>query len=75
MPVGENFDATGVKPAAVQMGLTVVLGRPVREDSCRLSSLPVMTLNGRPEAISISGATVQLLKNLLAKPFPLSLSL
>jgi hypothetical protein len=34
--------------AAVQMGLTVVLGRPVSDDSCRLSSLPVMMLNGRP---------------------------
>ena len=49
-----------------------MLGRPVREDSWRLSPLPVMMLKGRPEATSSSGAKVQSLKNLLTKPLPLS---
>src|ERR1700733_13977722 len=69
-PVGEYFDGTAGFPAAVQTGLTKVLGRPVREDNCRLSSFPVMMLNGRPEPNSTSGAIVQLLKNLLPKPSP-----
>src|SRR4029077_1644770 len=65
-PVGEYFDLY-VGP---QAGLIVVFGRPVSEESWRLSPLPVMMLNGRPEETSSSGATVQLLKNLLTKPLP-----
>src|SRR5690348_11733226 len=63
-PVGENFDFAMVPHA----GFVTVLGRPVSEDSCRLSPLPVMMLNGRPELNSISGANVQLLKNAVANP-------
>src|ERR1700724_1912781 len=73
-PVGEYFEATGLNPhrlSGVPEGTT--LGRPVREDNWRLSPLPVRMLNGRPEPNSIRGATVQLLKSLLAKPSPLSL--
>src|SRR5882757_8418245 len=69
VPVGEYLEFTG----SAQPGLTVVLGRPVSEDNCRLSPLPVMTLNGLPELNSTSGANVQSLKNLLAKPAPESL--
>src|SRR5208282_3896442 len=58
-PVGEYFELTGVFPRAVHAGFTNVLGRPVSEDNCRLSSLPVMMLNGRPELSSIRGARVQ----------------
>src|SRR5579859_2920319 len=65
-PVGEYFDLyTGP-----QAGLTTVLGRPVSDESWKLSPLPVMMLNGRPEAISSSGANVQSLKNLPANPLP-----
>src|SRR5271163_1797602 len=72
-PVGEYFELTGLFPRAVHAGFTKVLGRPVSEDNCRLSPLPVMMLKGRPELSSIRGARVQLLKNLLAKPLPPSL--
>src|SRR2546423_13825328 len=65
-PLGENFDDTGV----VQLGFTNVFGLPVNEDSCRLSPLPVRMLNGRPELKSISGAKVQSLSSLPAKPLP-----
>src|ERR1700676_2659016 len=51
-PVGEYLDLK----TAPQAGSTVVLGRPVKDESWRLSPLPVMMLNGRPEAISSSGA-------------------
>src|SRR5580658_2714174 len=71
IPVGENLEAT-VGP---QRGLAIVFGRPVSADNCKLSSTPVTMLNGLPEANSTRGASVQLLKNLLAKPslasFPL----
>ena len=50
-----------------------MFGRAVKDDNCRLSWLPVMMLNGRPEANSIRGANVQLLKNLLPNPSPLNL--
>src|SRR6267142_6270471 len=60
-PVGENLELT----VAPQAGLTVTLGRPVSEEICRLSPLPVTMLNGRPEANWTSGANVQLLKSLL----------
>src|SRR5215467_11117015 len=65
-PVGENFECT----TCPQAGFTVTFGRPVTEESCRLSPFPVMMLNGRPDPNSTSGATVQLLNNLLAKPLP-----
>src|SRR5437763_1628491 len=74
-PVGENFEAT-VGPhglSGVPEGTT--LGRPVLGENWKLSGLPVRMLNGRPEAISTIGATVQLLKNLLAKLSPESLPL
>src|SRR5580692_2019558 len=71
IPVGENLEAT-VGP---QLGLAMVLGRPVNADNCRLSSTPVTMLKGLPEANSIRGASVQLLKNLLVKPSPASLPL
>src|SRR4029077_11747250 len=73
VPVGENFDWTGLFPIAVHAGFSKVLGRPVSEDNWRLSPLPVMMLNGRPEPNSIKGATVQLLKNFPAKLSPPSL--
>src|SRR6266403_5765653 len=73
IPVGENLDWTTAFPKAVHAGFSKVLGRPVSEDNCRLSPLPVMMLKGRPEPNSIRGANVQLLKNLLAKPSPESL--
>ena len=44
-PVGENFDFTSVP----QAGSAIVLGRPSSDDSWKLSPLPVMMLNGRPE--------------------------
>ena len=47
-----------------------MLGRLVSDESCRLSPLPVMMLNGRPEEISTSGANVQSLSNFLPKPLP-----
>src|SRR5271156_2399511 len=61
-PVAEYFELTGRFPIAVHAGFTKVLGRPVREDNWRLSPLPVMMLNGRPELNSIRGASVQLLR-------------
>src|ERR1700730_11747865 len=73
-PVREYFEATALLPQpsiGVPEGTT--LGRPVREDNWRLSPLPVMMLNGRPEPNSIRRANVQLLKNLLAKLSPPSL--
>src|SRR5712692_7794341 len=69
VPVGEYLEGMG----GPQAGLTVVLGRPVSDDNCKLSPLPVMMLNGRPELNSTKGAKVQLLKSLLAKPSPESL--
>ena len=51
----------------------VVFGLPVRDESCRLSSPPVMMLNGRPEPISSSGAQVRPLKTLLTKALPCTL--
>src|SRR5258708_17323349 len=69
-PVGENFDDTGTFPEAVHAAFTVVFGLPVSDESCRLSPLPVMMLNGRPELNSISGADVQSLRKALAKPPP-----
>src|SRR5215467_9308768 len=66
VPLGENFDWY----TAPQAGSTVVLGRPVREDSWRLSPLAVTMLNGRPEETSMIGANVQSLKNLLLNPEP-----
>jgi len=68
--VGEKLDAT-VGPqgvAAVPAGTT--LGRLVLGENWKLSGLPVMILNGRPEATSRMGAKVQLLKKWLAKPEP-----
>src|SRR5579864_1701716 len=65
-PEGEYLDLYDAPHA----GLTVVLGRPVRDDNWRLSPLPVMMLNGRPEAMSSSGAIVQSLKTLRTKPLP-----
>src|SRR6266496_361420 len=66
--VGENFDFA----MAPQAGLVVVFGLPVNDDSWRLSPLPVMMLNGRPELNSISGAKVQSLRKALANPLPLT---
>src|SRR5216684_2649325 len=65
-PVGEYLDFT----AAPQAELTKVLGRLVKEDNCKLSPLPVMMLNGRPEPNSIKGAKVQSLRNFPANPPP-----
>src|SRR6266446_5732353 len=74
IPVGENLDwTTGLCTISVHAGVSKVLGRPVSEDNCRLSPLPVMILKGRPELNSMRGAKVQLLKSLLAKPSPESL--
>src|SRR5882672_4870893 len=74
IPVGENFDWTTAFPnRAVHAGVSNVFGLPVSEDNCRLSPLPVMILNGRPELNSTRGANVQSLKTLLTKPLPESL--
>jgi len=51
-----------------QAGFVVVFGRPVSDESCRLSPLPVMILKGRPEPNSINGANVQSLKNARVNP-------
>src|ERR1700704_4908158 len=64
IPVVEYLDFTAVP----QAGLAKVLGRLVREDNCKLSPLPVMMLNGRPEPNSIKGAKVQSLRNFPANP-------
>src|SRR5258708_23490992 len=66
VPVGEYL----LLKTVPQVGSTAVLGRPVSEDNCKVSPLPVMILNGRPEMNSTSGANVQSLKQLLAKPSP-----
>src|SRR5467141_3662403 len=69
-PVGDAFELTGLFPWAVHAASTEMLGRPVRDDSCRLSPLPVMMLNGRPDPNSIKGAKVQSLKIFPANPLP-----
>src|SRR5579871_1468023 len=74
-PVGDAFEVTGVFPSAVHAGLTNVFGRPVSDESCRLSPLAVMMLYGRPDATSIRGANVQLLRNFLPNPGPANLPL
>src|SRR5271157_1083428 len=73
IPVGEYFEWTTGFPSAVHAGVSNVFGRGVLDSNCKLSSTPVMMLNGRPEEISTSGANVQSLKSLLAKPPPASL--
>src|SRR5579864_4816824 len=62
-PLGEYFELYVVPHA----GSTNVFGRPVSEESCRLSPLPVMMLNGRPDETSITGANVQSLISFLPK--------
>src|SRR5262249_10782090 len=68
VPLGECFDCTAIP----QNGSTVVFGRPVRADNCRLFPFPVMMLNGLPEATSITGANVQSLSSLLTNPLLLN---
>ena len=60
-PVGEYLEATF--RSAPWAGSRHALGRPVSEDNWRLSPLPVMMLNGRPEQLD-DRANVQSLKNL-----------
>src|SRR5437660_1269992 len=60
-PVGENFEGTGAPHPTFGAPAGTTFGRPVLGENWKLSGLPVMMLNGRPEANSISGATVQLL--------------
>src|SRR5882762_5292269 len=67
--LGEYFEGTAGNERP-QLAFANVLGRPVREDNCKLSPLPVMMLNGLPEANSIRGAKVQSLKILPAKSLP-----
>src|ERR1700722_8881842 len=70
-PVGEYLELTAGKPSAVHPGLTKVFGRPVSDESCKLSPSLVMMLKGRPLATSMMGAKVQSLKNFPAKPSPI----
>src|SRR5437763_7808323 len=65
-PVGEYF----VEYTGPHAGFTAVLGRPVNDESCILSPLPVMMLNGRPEFTSTIGANVQSLISFLPNPPP-----
>src|SRR5581483_11899369 len=68
-PLGENCEATVVLPQS-EVGVPpgTMIGRPVSGENWKLSALPVMMLNGRPEEISMMGAMVQSLHNLRAKP-------
>jgi len=45
-------------------------GRPPLDEKSNRKSVPVRTVNGRPEASSMIGETVKLPKNFLAKPSP-----
>src|SRR5207247_2602616 len=69
-PVGENLDAMVGPQGVAGAPAGTTFGRPVLGENWKLSGLPVMMLNGRPEANSISGATVQLLNKRRAKPSP-----
>src|SRR5208282_5453817 len=69
-PVGENLDATtGPHPLPAAAAVTT-LGRDAVGANWKFVLSPVMIRNGRPEPTSTMGATVQLLKNFLAKPSP-----
>src|ERR1043166_6586615 len=68
-PLGEKRDGTE-EPQGVPAPAETTFGRPVLGENWKLSGLPVMMLNGLPEETSTNGATVPLLKNLLAKLSP-----
>src|SRR5580704_2966419 len=69
-PVGENLDATtGPQPSLAAEAVTT-FGRAEVGANWKFVLSPVMIKNGRPDATSTMGATVQLLRNFLAKPSP-----
>src|SRR5438477_7386047 len=74
-PVGENFEGTGAPHPTFGAPAGTTFGRPVLGENWKLSGLPVMMLNGRPEATSIIGAIVQSLKKRLANESPPNLPL
>src|SRR5579862_448665 len=75
-PVGEYLEATvGYPHAFVGVPEGTMSGRGPLESNWKLSLAPVRMLNGLPEATSIMGATVQLLKNFDEKLSPPSLPL
>src|SRR6476620_6904182 len=68
-PVGEKREAAATSPQAlapVPDGTTK--GRSVGVLKSKFRSSPVMILNGRPDAASMIGATVQSEKSLLKNP-------
>src|SRR5579862_1296784 len=72
-PVGEYLEGTsGPHPFPAEAPVTT-FGRAEVGANWKFVLSPVMIRNGRPDAMSIMGATVQLLKNFLAKPSPTSL--
>src|ERR1700731_2364965 len=71
-PVGENLDATSGPQPGFPPPVTT-FGRAAVGANWKFVLSPVMIRNGRPEATSMMGATVQLLKNFLANPSPPSL--
>src|SRR5271169_3168937 len=69
-PVGEYLEAIGAPQPFAAAELVTTFGRAAVGANWKLVSSPVMIRNGRPEAISTMGASVQLLKNFRAKPPP-----
>src|SRR5207244_11091329 len=67
-PVGEKRDATATSPQEFgPVPDATIKGRSVGVLKSKLRSSPVMMLNGRPDAASMIGATVQSERNLLQK--------
>jgi len=70
-PVGEYFDATGVKPQeSAPAFAATTFGRSVFEPKSKFVSAPVRMANGRPELNSMIGAIVQSLKKRPTNPVP-----
>src|SRR5579864_1782413 len=69
-PVGENLEGTrGPQPFPAAEAVTT-FGRAAVGANWKFVLSPVMSREGRPDAASTIGASVQLLKNFLAKPSP-----
>src|SRR5437773_5980909 len=68
-PVGEKREAAATSPQEFgPVPAATTNGRSVGVLKSKLRSSPVMILNGRPDAASMIGDTVQSEKNLLQKP-------
>src|SRR5215467_5947343 len=61
-PVGENREGTAGPQPTLGAFPDTIFGRPVSGENWKLSGLPVRILNGLPEATSMMGASVQLLR-------------